>query len=197
MHQIVRAEPTDAGWIADLVGAAFLHLPVTAWLVPDPDERARVMPRNFQILVEYVLEHGEVDTTADRSGAALWLPRGATELPPPVDYDRRVEQACGAAAPRFHELDALFEKHHPDGGAHHHLALLGVRGDRQGQGIGSALLRHHHAELDRTGVPGFLEASSTGSRDLYARHGYQLLGEPYAVPNGALFWPMWREPATV
>ena len=43
-------------------------------------------------------------------------------------------------------------------------------------------------------MPGFLEASSTGSRDLYARHGYELLGEPYAAPNGALFWPMWREP---
>src|SRR4051794_7506411 len=141
------------------------------------------MPRNFQIVVEYALEHGEIHTTSDRSAAAVWLPRGATELPPPRDYERRVLDTCGEHAHRFFELDAIFDKHHPGALPHHHLGLLGVRGDRQGEGLGTALLRHHHARLDQAGIPAYLEASSTGSRDLYARQGYELMGEAYSAPN--------------
>ena len=42
-------------------------------------------------------------------------------------------------------------------------------------------------------MPAYLEASSPRSRDLYAQHGY-LAGEPFRVPDGTPFWPMWREP---
>ena len=71
---------------------------------------------------------------------------------------------------------------------------MAVRPDQQRKGIGSALLQHYHQRLDSAGTAAFLEASSTGARDLYRRHGYTALGEPYAVPNGALFFPMWRAP---
>ena len=54
-------------------------------------------------------------------------------------------------------------------------------------------MRHHHAWLDANGMPAYLEASSPRSRDLYAKHGY-LAGEPFRVPDGTPFWPMWREP---
>jgi len=192
---IVRAGSTDAVWIADLIGTEFQHLEVTAWLVPDTNERARIMPRNFEIYVEHALTYGEVDVTDDRTAAAVWLPR-TSPLPPIPRYEQRLTQVCGDLVDRFHELDKLFEQHHPEP-PHHHLAFLAVRKDRQGQGVGSALLAHHHAELDRDGIAAFLEASSTGSRDLYTRHGYQPVGSTYAAPNGALFWPMWRDPATV
>ena len=190
---IVSATAPDAEWIADLIGGSFLQLGVTEWLLPDPGERAKILPRNFQILVEHALIHGEVQVFEDRSAAAVWLPRGFAELAPPDDYDRRLAEVCGPATERFQRLDELFDAHHPHE-PHHHLALLGVRPDRQGAGLGSRLLDHHHATLDRDNMASFLEASSTGSRDLYLRKGYELLGKPYAVANGALFWPMWRQP---
>ncbi len=192
---IVSATAPDAEWIAELIGGSFLHLGVTEWLVPDPAERARILPRNFQIYVEYALTYGTVHVFEDRSAAAVWVPRGFEKLPPPEDYDRRLAEACGPATVRFQQLDELFDTHHPQE-PHHHLEFLGVSPARQGTGLGSRLLEHHHATLDRERIAGFLEASSTGSRDLYQRKGYELLGEPYAVPSGALFWPMWREPRT-
>jgi GNAT superfamily N-acetyltransferase len=190
---IVSAVAPDAEWIADLVGGSFMDLGVTEWLVPDAGERAKILPRNFQIHIEYALTYGDVHVFSDRSAAAVWVPRDFEKLPPPDDYDRRLAEACGPATERARHLDELFEAHHPHE-PHHHLAFLAVRGDRQGKGLGSMLLDHHHATLDRNHIAAFLEASSPGSRDLYRRKGYQALGEPYAVPNGALFWPMWRVP---
>jgi ribosomal protein S18 acetylase RimI-like enzyme len=193
--QIVRADSTDAGWIAELIGSAFQDLEATEWLVPDRGVRAGILPRNFEIYVEHALTYGEVNVTHDRTGAAVWIPR-LDKLPAIPNYDDRLAAACGEAVDRFRHLDGLFDEHHPEP-PHHHLAFLAVRPDRQRLGIGSALLAHHHAMLDRDGISAFLEASSTRSRDLYARHGYLPCGKEYGLPNGALFWPMWRDPATV
>jgi len=192
-HAIVRATASDAADVAELIGGAFQHLDVSSWLVPDPAERAKILPRNFQIFVEYALQYGTVEVVSDGSGAAVWLPMDGTPLPPPENYEERVTAECGKWTDNFFQLDLLFEANHPHD-PHHHLAFLGVRGDRQGEGIGSALLDHYHHHLDGTATAAFLEASSTGSRDLYARHGYAPHGQPYAVPNGALFYPMWRQP---
>lgn len=179
--------------IADLIGEAFLHLGPSQWLVPDMEERARVLPANFRIYVDLAMDHGEVHVTADRSGSAVWFPRDRP-LPEPGDYDDRLAAACGKWADRFRMLDALFDAHHPSP-AHHHLAFLAVRPSEQGRGVGSALLRHHHRYLDGQRMPAYVEASHPGSRDLYLRHGYEPHGEPFTVPSGAPFWPMWRPAA--
>src|SRR5262249_40065531 len=125
--------------------------------------------------------------------AALWLRVRAEPPPPPEEYDRRLRETCGEWTENFVVLEELLAAHHPHR-PHDHLAFLAVRPSVQSRGLGSVLLRHHHRALDADGHAAFLEASSTGSRDLYRRHGYDLLGEAYGLPNGALFWPMWREP---
>lgn len=79
-----------------------------------------------------------------------------------------------------------------------HLAILAVHPGHQGRGIGTALLRAHHARLDQAGTPGYLEASSPRNRALYQRHGYTLRpGGPFHLPGGGPpMWPMWRAPGT-
>jgi GNAT superfamily N-acetyltransferase len=188
---IRKATRADAALVADRIAEAFTGLDATAWLVPEPPERHRVLRDNFRIFVDYALDHGEVHIAGDGEGVAVWI-FAEKELPPPPDYERRLAAACGTYAERFAVLDALFEAHQP-AGPHHHLAFLAVRPDRQRAGIGTALLDHHHAELDRCGLPGYLDASSTGSRDLYARHGYEVW-EPFTLPDGTPFWPMYRPP---
>jgi GNAT superfamily N-acetyltransferase len=188
---ISRLGVDEAAGVADLIAEAFAHLPVTSWLMPDPHARRRVLCDNFAILVDHAVEYGQIHTTEDRSAVAVWFPRDV-QLPPPADYDRRLDHVCGPYVDRFRHLDHLFDKHHP-AEPHHHLAFLAVRPDRQCQGLGTALLRHHHSCLDRLGMPAYLEASSRASRDLYARHGYRAT-EPFGTPDGSMFWPMWREP---
>lgn len=193
MTGIGRAGAGDAGWVAGLIGAAFQPLPVARWLVPDPTRRAQLLPANFRIFVDHALVHGEVHVTGDRSAAAVWFPRDRGPVPEPVDYPHRLAAACGEATGRFELLDELFAQHHP-AAPHQHLAFLAVHPDRQRRGFGSALLAHHHARLDAGGVAAYLEASSEPSRELYLRHGYQPVGEPFRVPDGSPFWPMWRSP---
>lgn len=193
---IIDASADDAHRIADLIAEAFHPLAVASWLVPDPRERARVLPADFRIFVDHALAHGQVQMTGDGAAVAVWFPRDGAELPEPVAYQQRVAAACGEATPRFLHLDELFDKHHPTA-PHHHLAFLAVRPGRQRQGLGSALLRHYHDRLDTAGIPAYLEATSEPARDLYIRHGYQVMGAPFHLPDATPIWPMWRPAAGV
>ncbi|MEV0807995.1 GNAT family N-acetyltransferase [Micromonospora sp. NPDC050200] len=190
---VERLGPADTRAVAERVAGSFQTLAATRWLVPDAAKREAVLADNFEILVDHAMRHGLVHATADRSGVAVWFPQAGDPAPPPARYDERLAAACGEWTERFQHLDALFEAHHPHDD-HHHLAFLAVAPRRQGQGVGTALLRYHHAALDAEGVPAYLEASSERSRDLYARHGYRG-SEPFRLPDGTPFFPMWREPA--
>ncbi|MFL6144372.1 MAG: GNAT family N-acetyltransferase [Labedaea sp.] len=194
-QEIVRADPEQAGLVAELIAEAFVPLPPTVWLIADPEERRRRLAAHFVILVEHAFRHGHVELTGEHTAAAVWFHHdGEAELPPPPAYDARLAAAAGPHLDRFVALDDAFAAHHPHG-VHHHLAFLAVRPEHQNQSIGSRLMAAHHERLDRTGTPAYLEASSAEARDLYLRHGYRLRGEPFHLPDGPPFWPMWRAPA--
>ncbi|TDD46278.1 GNAT family N-acetyltransferase [Nonomuraea terrae] len=186
MRPAVRhATADDAKRVAELVATAFSGLRAVAYLVPERRERQRVLTAAFLITVEHALEHGEVHVFDDGQAAAVWMPHTA---PQPRDYELRMADATGEWADRFRLLDELFEANRPEP-PYHSLAFLAVRPDRQNQGLGTALLRYGHDRL--AGAPAYLEASDPRNRDLYARHGYRQR-EPFALPDGALFWPMLR-----
>ncbi|KOX10518.1 GNAT family N-acetyltransferase [Micromonospora profundi] len=190
---IERLGPEDTALVAGRIAGAFTALEVTRWLVPDASKRESVLAGDFEIMVDHAMRHGLVYGTADRSAVAVWFPSVGEPAPPPPDYDARLAAACGEWTDRFQHLDELFAANHPHDD-HHHLAFLAVEPDRQGHGLGTALLKHHHAWLDANDMPAYLEASDPRSRDLYARNGYRAR-EPFRVPDGTPFWPMWREPA--
>ena len=198
---IERATPADAESLGWLIADSFASgdgapMPATEWLVPDPDDRRRVLAAQFTILTEHASRWGQVDTTVGRDAVAVWMPVGeGMAAPPPPDYDRRLREACIPYAHRLAYLDRLFESRHP-AAAHHHLMFLAVHTSRQGRGLGSALLRHHLRLLDRHGTPAYLEASGHRNRALYERHGFRPHGDPIDLARRAFFWPMWREPNT-
>ena len=190
-------EPVDTTEITSVLAAAMCDGPVARWLMPDPIERRASAPDYFEIFAEHAVRYGEVYATVDPidgrlSGVALWFPL-TIELPPPLDYERRLKEAAGTAFDRACQLDAMLYANHPDGEPHHHLAFLAVRPERQNLGIGSALLARHHARLDRAGIPAYLEANDPRNRELYLRHGY-VSGQPMWLPDGPPIWPMWRAP---
>ncbi|CAN5324140.1 ribosomal protein S18-alanine N-acetyltransferase [soil metagenome] len=60
-----------------------------------------------------------------------------------------------------------------------HVQTIGVRRDRQGEGIGTALLRDLLAEADRRDLSTVLlevRAGNTAARRLYLRHGFRQIG---------------------
>jgi GNAT superfamily N-acetyltransferase len=207
-HIVVPAGPEDIQTLSHLIAAAFAPLDVCKWLIPDQDARHAILPAYFRMYVEHAFAEGLVFTTLARSGAALWLPSSGPGEPGD-GYAEQLAEITGPWVDRFQVFDAELDAHHPVGVEHHHLAILGVAPDRQGQGIGTALLDAHHSSLDRLGIPAYLEAASERTRRIYLKHGYTDYGGPIVLPGGLLverdgastepppaefMYPMLREP---
>jgi GNAT superfamily N-acetyltransferase len=194
-HQIIRASDTDTSVLAGVIAEAFFPLAVCQWLIPDPDARRAAFPAYFRLYTKHALADGLAETTPSRDAAALWIP-GTGPGAPPDDYPQRLAALTGPHLPNFQTFDQALDAHHPAGVLHHHLAILAVRPDRQGQGIGTALLAAHHTVLDQQGIPAYLEASDERTRRLYLNHGYTDHGSPIDLAAGVRMFPMWREPRT-
>lgn len=193
-RRVVTATADDAPALGALVAEAFLGMNTADWLFRGDDAAGRrILSAQFEMFVTHAITHGTVETLADGDAVAVWLDN-TVEAPWIDGYDQRLRELAGEHYPRVSALDAAFGEHHPHG-AHHHLALLAVRPGRQDQGLGSALMNHHHRFLDLKGIPAFLETSTESARRLYLRHGYRPLGEPYDLPDGGpAFYPLWRDP---
>lgn len=197
---------------ATVIAARFQYLAATAWLIDDPFQRDPLMLKNATMWAEHAVDHGEIDivpyfVVADgrrrqvANAAACWLHFENPDSPPPLPagYEQRLADDCGEYAGRFAELDKLFEQHHPrDRGPHHYLTHLASMED--GRGLGTALLRHHLAALDGRGLGTYLVAADARSRDLYSRHGFEVLDEVLELPGRTggiehVMYPMWRWPA--
>jgi GNAT superfamily N-acetyltransferase len=190
---VVLADATCNGILSQVITDAFFDLAVSRWLIPDLAARRRIFPGYFRLYVEHALADGLVCTTPRQDAVALWLPAGEAPTAPPEGYDEQLAAVTGPWIDRFRLFDQTLESRHPTGYAHHHLAILAVRPDRQGHGTGSALLRAHHAALDRDIIPAYLEASDLRTRRLYLAHGYADSGGPLFLPE-AVMYPMLRPP---
>jgi GNAT superfamily N-acetyltransferase len=194
--RVVTASPEDIPALAAVIAEAFFDLRPSRWLVPDRAERRRIWPGYFRIYVEHAMAAGTVHTTPGRDAAALWIPVGTTTPEPPEGYAAALARVAGPYLDRFTTFDAALDERHPAGFAHHYLAILAVRSDRQGQGTGTALLEAYHHHLDtRIRQPAYLEASSERSRRVYLHRGYIDSGPPIVLPGGGpSLFPMVRQP---
>lgn len=193
LPDVVPADVADVGALSRLIAIAFHDLAPSRWLISDSGVRREIFPGYFRIYVEHALAEGVVHTTPDRAAAALWLPVGVSRPVPGPGHDARLRAATDPCTGRFRIFDRELDRHHPAGTPHHYLAILAVQPDRQRQGIGTALLRAHHAALDEAGMPAYLEAADLNSRRLYQAHGYVLQpNAPIRLPGGPEMWPMWR-----
>jgi GNAT superfamily N-acetyltransferase len=191
---VVSAQAADVGTLSQVIADAFHDLAPSRWLIEDQASRRAIFPSYFRLFVEDAMARGVVHTTPDRSAVALWLPVGAGGSDAPAGYGERLAEVTQPWTYRFRAFDAILDKHHPTGTAHHHLAMLAVRPDRQRRRLGTTLLHAYHAELDRSGgVPTYLEAANLATRELYLGHGYRDIGPPIKLPGGPAMYPMWRE----
>jgi GNAT superfamily N-acetyltransferase len=85
------------------------------------------------------------------------------------------------------------ERRHPHD-RHLYLAVLGVDPDRQGTGVGSALLAPALELCDRERLPAYLETGKERNIAFYGRHGFRVI-ERLTLPAGPPAWLMRREPS--
>jgi GNAT superfamily N-acetyltransferase len=199
--QAVRAARRDeAALLGEVLADAFAEDPVFAWLMPmhlrGRDSRLRTF---FTSMSRGYLRQGRpCYLTGDASAAALWAAPGAWAMP--------LSQMILEAAPnglafgrrlfRALRTQLQIERWHAgQSPPHWYLGYLGTRGERQGQGLGTQLLREILAGADADGVPAYLESSNERNLPLYERNGFRVVGELQALSRGPTIWRMWREPS--
>jgi GNAT superfamily N-acetyltransferase len=198
--QAVRAARRDeAAVLGEVLADAFAEDPVFAWLIPPQlrgrDDRMRTF---FTSMSRGYLRQGKpCYLTSDASAAALWAAPGAWAMPLSQVV---LEAAPNALALRRRLFRALRTQtqiaglHAGQSPPHWYLGYLGARRDRQGQGLGTQMLREVLASADPDSVPAYLESSNERNLSLYERNGFRVVGELQALGHGPTIWRMWREP---
>jgi GNAT superfamily N-acetyltransferase len=190
---VVSGQSANPRTLGRTIAWAFFDLAPSHYLVPDPRTRAVVFPESFALDVEDTQQYGTVYTIEGLQAVALWM--GHSGLDEPLEPDPRLDRVAGRHAPRFRDFYATLHQRHPTGRPFHHLMILAVAREHQGQGIGTRLLTAHHDYLDAIGMPGYLEAASPRLREIYRRFGYEEHGDPIILPDGVTpMYPMLREP---
>jgi ribosomal protein S18 acetylase RimI-like enzyme len=196
-NQVRKAERGDVDAISKALAAAFTDDPVMSWLIRDPGRRPKVLEGNFRLLLERIwLRHEETYTTETSAGAAIWDPPGQWS----VGIGRQIGLLPGALRvwgrmlPKALLTLAKIERGHPSE-SHYYLAVLGVKPESQGRGLGSAMMFPvlHHCDAER--LPAYLEASSPRNRALYERHRFEVTQEFRVGADAPPIWGMWREPS--
>ncbi|MGW2832005.1 GNAT family N-acetyltransferase [Streptomyces sp. NPDC001286] len=191
---IRTADEGDRDMVARLLDEAFQDDPVSGWVFPGDEYRRTTHHRLMAAFTGIVLAEGRIDVTEDGSACALWLPVPAEAHEPDADDAKQLRDAVDPDNERVELIGRLTADIHPAGRAHEYLWMIGVRPGRQGEGLGTALIRHVLDRCDRENLPAYLEASSARSRALYERLGFEPARAPLDLPDGPSMWPMWREP---
>ena len=68
---------------AQVLARAFMDDPLMKYLTPEDARRSTALPWFMEVATKFGFKHGEVETTAGTvEGNAVWLPPGATHVPP-------------------------------------------------------------------------------------------------------------------
>ena len=169
---------------------AFTADPALRWVLPDPHQYLTHGPEFVRRFCGRAFDNQSGFVAEGFRGAALWLPPGVDS-----DSDRLEAWMDEAVAKEDQDKVSAFfdemDKYHPHEPIWY-LAMIGVDPARQGMGLGSALLAHALARVDREAKPAYLEATTESSRDLYARHGFEVIGTIQAADSPPMF-PMVRK----
>jgi ribosomal protein S18 acetylase RimI-like enzyme len=182
--------------VAEVLAAAFADDPAWSWLMPFPDRERRQRLFFETMIADLAPARRQIWVSEDGSAAAIWAPPGLWSVPV------RTVLAQGAPMLRVFgrrlQLAVRYlvrvERSHPRKPAHWYLETIGTEPARQGQGLGSALMRPILALCDRDGLGAYLESSSERNRALYERHGFKVV-ETFGMPGGGpSIRRMWRDP---
>jgi GNAT superfamily N-acetyltransferase len=191
--RVRMSAPADLAAMGYILAAAFHDDPVMSWAIPDDARRRATLPRAMEMLAEYFQPLGANRVNESGTGAAVWCPPGASPGPDAdAQLDAGLQDRCPDDLARTGEIMDLLAWHHPSE-PHHYLNFLGVIPDRQGAGIGSALLRSVLDDADLRGEAAYLEATSPGNRAFCERHGFVVVDE-LRTGDCPPLWAMWRQP---
>ncbi|MGV0835177.1 GNAT family N-acetyltransferase [Mycolicibacterium thermoresistibile] len=195
----VDVRPARRGMVKELaatLGRAFHDDPLMVWMLPEPDARARGLPRMFATMTRHhFLGVGASEVAgADRIGAAaLWDPPGRWK---PTPWQELLMMpaflsAFGRRAAAGRQASELMKQHHPEE-PHWYLAVIGSDPTVRGTGYGQALMRSRLDRVDAEHAPAYLECSNPDNVAYYQRFGFEVTDEIELPDGGPRMSLMWR-----
>ncbi len=201
----VRVSELASDWLdeaATLLARSFRDDPNFAYLFPEEEVRARVLPRVFAAGVRDALDFGHV-YAASRDGGlvgvAAWLPPGAFPLSPRRQLRAALDMVrILVAAPRstfrLLRFTAGVARAHPSQ-PYWYLEMVGVAPGAQGLGIGTRLLEPVLALADEAGQLCYLETDGERNVVWYQGLGFEVRSAGISfAPGGPPNWTMLRYP---
>lgn len=198
-HPVRPATLADQALLMTIAAEGFYDDPVMRWVLRDDDRRLGQLGSMFGSLVRDALpDRGHVHL-ADEASAALWRDADFDHHPPAApdgeaagDPYFEVDRFRPDELERLGILDAAMQAAHPHG-RHWYLNIVSTRPDRQGQGLGAAVLAPVLQRCDEAGERAYLESTNPRNRTLYRRLGF-VDGDEIAVGDGPTMLQMWRDP---
>ena len=153
---------------------AFGSDPIMRWLYPEPHDYLAHYPDFVRAFAGGAFEHATAYVADDFGGTAMWLPPGAHVEGSLVEEVLTRSVGNPVRKEVFEMLEEMDRAHIRE--PHWYLPMIGVDPSLQGQGLGSALLRHALARCDEASLPAYLESSNPANVPLYERHGFVVQG---------------------
>jgi GNAT superfamily N-acetyltransferase len=186
-----RATAADRVQVSGLLAAAFFDDAAIRYIFPNPAIRRSRLLRFFSILFDSDGKSGPRYVTAGGEAATLWRSPGRAQVGwlEMLAEAGPLLRALGTALPRALRVGDAIDAHMPPE-PFLYLHIAGCDPRHQGRGHGSAAIA---AGLAQAGdMPAYLETPNPLTLPLYARHGFEVIGE-WGVPKGGpRFWSMLR-----
>ncbi len=179
--------------------AAFYHDPLTEFLLPEEESRAKRLSTAIEFLLGLSSSTWSAGTT-DRPCAGVIGAASPEEYPPPffhlmVMLTKLMLKSLSYTPHRVVEqwirIFHKFEKMHPHQ-PHWYILVLGVHPDHQGKGLGGRLLRQVLQRADDERVAVYLESSNPNNLDFYRKHGFEVMVEIVPVAGCPPIWGLLR-----
>jgi len=184
----------------NILSKAFHHDPIFNYLIPNTNQRFKILNQYFQHVIKFGLRYGEVYTSPNLECISVWLPpknsfhttwkaikTGALILPIKIKWKYLTLQN------KIHKFsDNLHKKFVPY--PHWYLSLIGVEPNHQGKGLGQQLLSTTIKRIDLERKPIYLETNKEKNLKIFERFGFHILKKAI-VPDTELFhWSLLRNP---
>jgi GNAT superfamily N-acetyltransferase len=142
------------------------------------------------------VRRGWIRIAADGAGIAVWIPPDAREEheaigPAPPGGESEI---LGDHGERHAAFWGWVGEHEPPEPLLY-LSHIGVTPERQGEGLGTALMRDGLGVGDRSGVPTWLETSLADNVEYYEWFGFRTAVDEDAPDGGPHIWFMRRDPS--
>lgn len=185
---------------SEVAGRAFHYYPISVHMFPDDAERTKREKYGFQFMLNYGIKCGTAFATSPNlEGIAIWLPPQKVHqniLSMLICGGFRVFRKSGLKAmkrglPLFNYMEPAHKRLAPFD--HWYLQCLAVEPKEQGKGYGSILLNAMFKEIDKKGLPTYLETNKVENVSFYQSHGFEVVEHKIAPKTDVPFWCMLRK----